>query len=65
MRKRLSEPCIDIEAKSLDEQDRRLVAHAESDTIEIDKLGDTVRIHRPTRADTPHREMLQQPWLAE
>jgi hypothetical protein len=65
MRKRQSEPCIDIEARSLDEQDRRLVARAENEAIEIDKLGDTVRIHRPTRADTTHREMLQQPWLAE
>jgi hypothetical protein len=60
-----SEPPIDLQAKSLDEHDRRLTASSGSDTIHIDTLGDTVRINRPPRAQSSDREILRQPWVAE
>ncbi len=60
-----SDPSIDILVRSQDEENRRLVGRLESDTVEIDKLADTVRIHRPPRAQTPDREMLRQPWMQE
>jgi hypothetical protein len=60
-----SEPLINIEARAHDEQGKRLVARADSDAVDIDKLGDSVRIDRKPRAQTPEREMLRQPWLAE
>lgn len=58
-----SEPLIDLEARSRDEQDKKLIAH--SDTVDVDKLADTVRMHRPPRAQAPQREMLRQPWLLD
>jgi hypothetical protein len=60
-----SEPLINLEAQSHNEEGKRLVARADSDPVDIDKLGDTVRIERTPRARTPEREMLRQPWLAE
>ena len=55
------EPQVNLEARSLDERQQRMVAHPENDPIDLDKLGDTVRIERKPRAQTPDREMLKQP----
>jgi hypothetical protein len=60
-----SEPLINLEARSRDEQGTRLVARADTDTVDFDKLGDTVRIERTPRAQTREREMLRQPWLLD
>ena len=46
-----SEPLIDLEARSRDEQDKRLIAP--NDTVDVDKLADTVRMQRPPRAERP------------
>jgi hypothetical protein len=56
---------IDLEASSRDEHEKRLVASADADKLDVDKLGDSVRINRAPRAQTPDREMLQQPLLPE
>ena len=58
-----SEPLIDLEARSRDEQEKRLVANPE--TVDVDKLADTVRMQRAPRAPAPQREMLRQPWLLD
>jgi hypothetical protein len=58
-----SEPLIDFEARSRDEHEKRLVAPTE--TVDVDKLADTVRIQGVPRAQEPQREMLRQPWLCE
>ncbi|HUE15501.1 MAG TPA: hypothetical protein VMR25_15150 [Planctomycetaceae bacterium] len=58
-----SEPHIDLEARSRDEQDKRLVAG--SDTVNVDELADTVRIQRTPRVQAPQREMDRQPWLLD
>lgn len=61
-----SEPEIDLEASSRDEHDKqRLVAPADADKLDVDKLGESCRIERAPRAQTPEREMLQQPLLPE
>ena len=65
MQNRHSDRSIDLEARSLDEQDRRIVSATGDETIELDKLADTVRIERPPRAHADSREMLSQQWLAE
>jgi hypothetical protein len=58
-----SEPLIDWEVRSRDEQDKRIASAA--DPLDVDQLGDTVRIDRAPRAEAPQREMLQQPWLLD
>jgi len=58
-----SEPLIDLEARSRDEQDKRLVAG--SDTVNVDELADTVRIQRTPRVQAPQREVDRQPWLLD
>ncbi len=60
-----SEPHLNLEARSLDESEKRIVAHPESDPIDLDKLADTVRIERAPRAQTSNREMLRQPWVLD
>jgi len=54
---------IDLEARSRDEQEKRLVAAPE--TVDVDKLADTVRIERTPRVQAPQREVDRQPWLLD
>jgi hypothetical protein len=54
-----SEPHIDLEARSRDEHEKRLIASSE--TVDVDKLADTVRFGGAARAQSPQREMLNQP----
>ena len=63
MPSRPSDPHIDISVQSNDELERRLVAQPE--TADLVNPADTVRIERAPRAQTPQREVLQQPWIAE
>jgi hypothetical protein len=58
-----SEPFIDLEVRSRDEQDKRIVAP--SGSVDVDQLADTVRIQRAGRAQANDREVLRQPGLIE
>jgi hypothetical protein len=58
-----SEPLINLEVSSRDEQGKRIIGL--SDTVDVDQLADTVRIERAGRAQSPDREMLRQPWLLD
>lgn len=60
-----SEPLINIEAQTHHEQGKRLAGPADVDPVDVDRLGDSVRIERAPRAETPAREMLRQPWPSE
>jgi hypothetical protein len=60
-----SESQIDLEAWSRDAHEKRLVAPADADRIDVDKLSESVRIERQPRAQTPDREMLRQPGLLD
>jgi hypothetical protein len=61
----LESQIIDLEASSRDEQDKHRLVAPDADKIDLDKLGESVRIDRAPRAQTPEREMLQQPLLPE